>query len=671
LQEGLFQYENRNGHTEWHGAEANLAEAVQKIEASMPSPVAAAAPDTRPAARNAGRATDDAARAARSGNGRPPQGPNSGAPNARPGGAAPGVTGPLPLAPATAPAARSKPSWQQALEAAHLPLYDVHWTPAIVLSNGSDRRESGVRIGLADGRVLPLSSAQLSGRRGLNLYDVVFVKLSGDQKSRQVRADLRVRPTVQGAAVVLDNKTGAVLAMAGGFSYPASQLNRVTQTVRQPGSSIKPFTYLAALRHGLQPNTLVRDQAVTLPPIGGSTSRTRDKDYWSPKNDDGGGGGITTLRRGLENSKNLVTANLLDGGIDSDPRQSLQQVCDLTRDAGIYHECVPYYPFVLGAQPARLIDMAAFYAAIPAEGRRPAPYSVLSVEQNGKVLYAHEPDLKWLANGDRPSFFQLRTILQGVVARGTARAIGQLSPYVGGKTGTSDDENDAWFIGFTNDVTIGIWVGYDNADGKRRTLGGGQTGGRVAVPIFEQIVQAVWANYAPRTPLNPPSLEAKRELVAMQIDLQSGTPLQDRGPGAEGFTEYFRVRRGQIAQTQYDLVSPNEVATTGLGDNEADLDAGERSYSGGGYSPQGQGFGIFQGGSVFGNLFGQRPTYPPGTLSPGPGQYQYPSGQYGRPQYPGTGQYGDLRQRDDQRRWFPPRQIDPDVPWRDHQRGDF
>jgi membrane peptidoglycan carboxypeptidase len=324
---------------------------------------------------------------------------------------------------------------------------------------------------------------------------------------------------------------------------------------------------------------------------------------------------------------------------------------------------------VLGAQPARLIDMAAFYAAIATEGRRPAPYSVLSVEQNGKVLYAHAPELKWLLANDRPSFFQLRTILQGVVARGTARAIGQLSPYVGGKTGTSEDENDAWFIGFTNDVTIAVWVGYDNADGKRRTLGGGQTGGRVAVPIFEQIVQAVWTNYAPRTPLNPPSPEARRELVAMQIDLQSGTPLGGRGPGAEGFTEYFRVRPGQASPTptQYALVSPNE-AVIGLGDNDGDLDP-ERSYSvGGGYVPPRQSTDLFPGGSFFGNLFGQRPTYAP--------QYQYPPGQNpgaGRPQYPGTGQYGDLRRNYDDRRWFPPSRIDPDVPdWmrRDRQRSE-
>jgi membrane carboxypeptidase/penicillin-binding protein len=683
LQEGLAQYEIRNGRTEWHGAEANLADAVHRFEASMPAPVAEAAPVSmagQPA--RGGRGADAGSKPSRGGNaGKLSPGPGtgsgtSGTTNGKGGGAAsPGLEGPLPLAPAMAPVARPKPAWQQALEAAHPPLYDVHWSPAIVLSNGD---KGGVRVGLTDGRILPLSSAGAAGRRGLNPYDVVFVKVS-DPKSKQARVDLRVRPAVQGATVVLDNKTGAILAMVGGFSYPASQLNRVTQSVRQPGSSLKPFTYLAALRKGLQPNTLVRDQAVTLPPIGGSSSRTRDKDYWSPKNDDGGGGGITTLRRGLENSKNLVTANLLDGGIDADPSRSLARVCDLTMDAEVYRECVPYYPFILGAQPARMIDMAPFYAAVASEGRRPAPYSILSVEQNGKVLYAHAPELKWLADSDRPSFFQLRTILQGVVARGTARAIGHLSPYVGGKTGTSDDENDAWFIGFTNDVTIGVWVGYDNADGKRRTLGHGQTGGKVAVPIFDQIVQATWANYAPRTPLPPPSPDAKKELVAMQIDLQSGTPLRDRSPGAEGFTEYFRLRHGEVAQTQYALVSPNEAATVNNseGDDEAIFlrDPSGRPYPGGGQPGAGQpGNGyyytqrpnndFFQG--LFGGLFGQpqRQALPPGPGTTG----QNPSGQ----QYPGTREYGDLRSRNlEDRRWVPPRQVDPDVPWRDRQRSDF
>ena len=656
LQEGLAQYEIRTGRTEWHGAEANLSDAVRRIEASIPRPApetpVVSDPKPEVASRGAARAANAGAKPARGGNtGKPTTA--SGSSGTKTAASPSGIVGPLPLTPAAAPVAKPKPAWQLALEAAHLPLYDVHWSTAIVLSTSGDR--NGVRVGLADGRVVSLSSSGLAGRRGLNLYDVVFVKIS-DAKSKEGRVDLRVRPTVQGAVVILDNKTGGILAMAGGFSYPVSQLNRVTQAVRQPGSSLKPFTYLAALRRGLQPNTLVRDQSLTLPPIDRSAP-ARDKDYWSPKNADGGGGGITTLRRGLENSKNLVTANLLDGGIDSDPGQSLARVCELTIDAQVYRDCVAYYPFILGAQPARLIDMAAFYAAIATEGRRPSPYSIESIEQNGRIAYTHTPEAKWLASGDRPSFFQLRTMLQGVVARGTARAIGHLSSYVGGKTGTSDDENDAWFIGFTNDVTIGVWVGYDNAENKRRTLGGGQTGGRVAVPIFEQIVQATWANYARKTPLNPPSPDAKKELVAMQIDLNSGTPLNEGSP--QGFTEYFRLRHGQVEETQYYLVSPDEVATNDLGDGEAYLRdpkaGGQGYYSGspyGGYyyypqRPNPRGFFL---GDLFGGLFGppQRQFFPP----PSSG-----------------GAYGDLRPRSsDDRRWIPPRRVDPDLQWLERHR---
>ena len=278
----------------------------------------------------------------------------------------------------------SKPAWQQALEAARLPLYDVHWTPAIVLGTGR-KGDGGMRVGLADGRVLPFGG----GARKLQTYDVVFVRAGG----KSGRAELRIRPLVQGAAVVLDNNTGAILAVAGGFSYPLSQLNRATQTQRQPGSTLKPFSYLAALRKGVQPNTIVRDTPLTLPPIynAGRNSNLNimvdpaDKDYWTPKNYSGGGGGVTTLRRALENSKNLVTANLLDSVIDYPPEDSLTRVCELTQEAQVYKDCVRYYPFVLGAQPARLVDLAAFYAAIATEGARPSPHVIESVEQNGRT----------------------------------------------------------------------------------------------------------------------------------------------------------------------------------------------------------------------------------------------------------------------------------------------
>jgi penicillin-binding protein 1A len=369
---------------------------------------------------------------------------------------------------------------------------------------------------------------------------------------------------VQGTIVVLENKTGRILAMTGGFSYPLSQLNRATQAARQPGSTIKPLSYLAALRRGLQPNTLISDNPITLPPIGGG--RARDRDYWTPKNYEGGGGGVLTLRQALENSRNLATVHLLDGGIENSPEASLDRLCALAQEAQIYRECVHYYPFVLGAQPVRPIDLAAFYAAIANEGLRPSPYVIDSIERNGLIVYRHDPkSMVTIGSVDRASFYQLKTMMQGVLARGTARSISGLSPFVAGKTGTSDEENDAWFVGFTNDVTVAVWLGYDNADGKRRTLGGGSTGGGVAVPIFEPVIQAVWTHAAPKTALAPPSPEAKRQLACRSVDVASGE-VQGRG----GVTECFRLdRNGQVIDTQYNLVSREGV----------DVDRGQGYYS--------------------------------------------------------------------------------------------
>jgi membrane carboxypeptidase/penicillin-binding protein len=154
---------------------------------------------------------------------------------------------------------------------------------------------------------------------------------------------------------------------------------------------------------------------------------------------------------------------------------------------------------------------------------------------------------------DRAAFYQLKSILQGVLARGTARSIAGLAPYVAGKTGTSDEENDAWFVGFTNDVTVAVWIGYDNAGGKRRTLGGGATGGHVAVPIFEPMIHAVWAHVAPKAALAPPSPEAKRQLACKAVDLGSGELATRDG---KAITECFRVdAKGKILDTRNRLIS--------------------------------------------------------------------------------------------------------------------
>jgi penicillin-binding protein 1A len=450
-----------------------------------------------------------------------------------------------------------EPAWQTALKATRLPLYDVHWLPAVVVQI-ADKRGEAVRVGLADGRILPLNAWNPATRRALKLYDVVYVVVREGKGRDAARAELRVRPSVQGAALVLENKSGRILAMAGGFSYPLSQLNRATQSLRQPGSTLKPLSYLAALRNGLQPNTLVLDEPITLPPIGGDTY-ARQRDYWTPKNFEGGAWGAITLRRALENSRNLATAHLLDGGIDGNPEESLDRVCQIAMEAQLYHDCVRYYPFVLGAQPLHLIDLAAFYAAVAGEGARPSPHAIESIEQDGRIIYRPDPNqVTWIGSADRASLYQLKTMLQGVVARGTARSLRQLAPYVGGKTGTSEDENDAWFVGFTNDVTIAVWVGNDNGDGQRRTLGRGETGAKVALPIFEQIIQAAWNVGAPKTPLSPPSPDAMRNLVAQQIDFATGDVIASGG--GKSFTEYFRKdAQGGTDDTQYRLVSRDEA----------------------------------------------------------------------------------------------------------------
>jgi len=291
LQEGLSRYERNAGRVQFRGAEANLAQAVQRIEA-----------DTR---------TVD-----------------------------------------------KRPSWRRALANAQLPLYDVHWTPAVVVEKPGGKKGEAWRVGLADGSILPLSLDNANAHRMLKLYDVVLVHPVEGKGQTTARAELRVRPTVQGTVVVLENKTGRILAMAGGFSYPLSQLNRATQAVRQPGSAIKPLSYLAALGKGLQPNTLISDDSITLPPI--RAGRVRGQEYWSPKNYDGGGGGTLTLRRALENSRNLATVHLLKGGIEDSPEASLDRLCQLALEAQIYRGCVRYYPFMLGAEPVRPIDLARF-----------------------------------------------------------------------------------------------------------------------------------------------------------------------------------------------------------------------------------------------------------------------------------------------------------------------
>jgi membrane peptidoglycan carboxypeptidase len=240
-------------------------------------------------------------------------------------------------------------------------------------------------------------------------------------------------------------------------------------------------------------------------------------------------------------------------------------------------------------------------------------------------------------------------MLQGVVLRGTASSLRDLSPYLAGKTGTSEDENDAWFVGFTNDVTVAVWVGYDNANG-RRTLGGGSTGGHVAVPIFRPIVEASWKYVARQALLAPPSAEAKRQLVMLPVDLRSGSRVAQGLPqaGQGTITEAFRTDgRGRLDDTQYRIVSELDAQLRIEGDQY-----GEQQYPGSTYgdrqNPDGYYYRYY--GGPRGGSYGSAPPSP----------YQQP---YQQPQY-NRGLFGSWTSPPPER---PPpqpqRRIDPDYFW--------
>ncbi len=288
----------------------------------------------------------------------------------------------------------------------------------------------------------------------------------------------------------------------------------------------------------------------------------------------------------------------MQGGIAPKAPASLKRVCEIALEAQIYAECEPYYPFVLGAQPVRMLDLAGFYAAVANEGARPTPYTLEAVDKNGKTVFTHaakEPVR--IGSADRIAFYQLKTMLQGVTQYGTAAALAGISASVAGKTGTSENENDAWFAGFSNEITVVVWVGYDNADGTRRTLGRGQTGGHLAVPIAGAIFRAAWADGVPRTPLRGPSPEARPFIADIAIDPRSGTP------GAGNFIEHFRTSgSGQMADTRYRLVPREDLYAMRPDAEDGDLAGAEDGAS--------------VAGDYYGNLTGERPSPIPSTRSP-------------------------------------------------------
>ncbi len=309
----------------------------------------------------------------------------------------------------------------------------------------------------------------------------------GRNAGRTERMSLRQVPQVQGALASIDPVTGRVLALSGGWSFEASQFNRATQAQRQPGSSFKPFVYLTALESGLSPSQRVLD-APFVQKLGAQGE-------WRPNNYGMTFNGPTPMRIALEKSLNLVTVRLAEKvGMDA-----------VAQKAIAFHvvDGMPkVLPAALGAVETTVLRQAAAYAGLAMNGREVLPSLVDSVQdRDGKVLWrasglecrgcadpAHPPgvvDNRRLV-ADPASTFQVVTMMQGVVAKGTGYAAGAgLNRAIAGKTGTSQDFNDAWFVGFTPDLVTAVWIGFDD----NTSLGDKETGGSVAAPIWHDYMQ--------------------------------------------------------------------------------------------------------------------------------------------------------------------------------------
>ena len=366
----------------------------------------------------------------------------------------------------------------------------------------------------------------------LELGDVVLVqRLSEDGEDY----GLRQVPEVNGAVMALDPYTGRVLAMVGGYSFQQSQFNRATQARRQPGSSFKPFVYAAALDSGFTPASIILDAPFAA--TGGGDMR-----FYRPSNYSDQFYGPSTMRLGLELSRNVMTVRLAQD-------TGMAPIVDYATRFGIYDQLEPVLSMSLGAGETTLWRLMSAYGALVNGGRRVQPTLIDRIQdREGNTIYLHdqrecvgcdveewsssvrEPELDELGEEvvDPVTAYQIVSMLEGAVRRGTGSALNSLGRPVAGKTGTTNEFRDAWFVGFTPDLVVGVYVGFDTPI----PLGSGEAGGRAAAPIARDTFAPILANY-PVAPFRVP--EGVR---LVPIDARSGEPSVLGRPGV--ILEAFR-----------------------------------------------------------------------------------------------------------------------------------
>ncbi|WP_294928956.1 PBP1A family penicillin-binding protein [uncultured Paracoccus sp.] len=445
----------------------------------------------------------------------------------------------------------SEGQWRAALREATVPRDIPGWHAAVVLSLG----ENDARIGIEgvdedeDGHWIPARDVQwarkrqANGRLGpqarvasdlLEAGDVVLVRrMTSDSDGSFIRWTLRQVPEVQGGFTAMDVNTGRVLAMQGGFSYQSSVFNRATQAMRQPGSSFKPFVYAAALDNGYSPATIVVDEPIIV---------NTPQGLWTPKNASGRFYGPTPLRTGIEQSRNLMTIRIAQD-------IGMERVGEYAEKFGVYDDLGNFLANSLGAQETTLLKMVAAYAMFANGGERVEPTLVDRVQdRRGRTVYRHDQracatcgQANWPAgagpviNSDRErvmdaiTAYQITSMMEGVVRRGSGRGVDLPVP-VAGKTGTTNDAKDVWFIGYTSNIVAGCYLGHDQP----RSLGPGAFGGTLCVPVFQEFMQQAVREYG-GTPFKvPPGGHFAN------IDRFTGQRLGPDAKGPNVIAEFFR-----------------------------------------------------------------------------------------------------------------------------------
>ncbi len=443
-------------------------------------------------------------------------------------------------------------AWRKALAAVRVPRDIIGWIPAVVLEVG----DSSARIGIEgvdndqDGHFISYGDAnwvkQIKAgedrpdrkRSIADLYrvgDVILVKAVTEGGAFK-NWSMRQIPEVQGGFMAMDVTTGRVLAMQGGFSYQHSVFNRATQATRQPGSSFKPFVYAAALDSGYSPNSVVVDAPIEV--LSGG-------EIWRPTNSSHKFYGPAPIRTGIEQSRNLMTVRIAQ-------EIGMDRVSEYAERFGVYKNMPPLLSYSLGAGETTLFKMVAAYAMFGNGGKRVEPTLVDRVQdRNGNTIYRHDPrtcrgcvedgspaKLPWIWDSSRQvmdavTAYQLSSMMQGVTSRGTAAStVGSvLGVPISGKTGTTNEAKDAWFIGFTPKIAAGCYIGFDNP----RPMGRGAYGGTLCGPVFASFMKEALEDHGSFKRPQPPGT------VFVRIDRFTGQRLPNNASGGNVISELFRA----------------------------------------------------------------------------------------------------------------------------------